>query len=414
MSKSNITFQVSLDHDNSKLVTANLNAVNRSKLFADIIGGYPDVDSIPFPAQFNDVLTLYICYTNDSSSLHYQMLISNVNKTISMKRMYELCHYIDDEVLFKLLMSILLNNYKCSYDQVINDLNSNIQRDICLCLPYCYVVEPWLSDDNFFKIWYTINNGNVITVGNHHYRSYCLLKRSPVKFISTCKPIDNNKKRKFKLHGLVKHWYSDAGVIKQEYYHMGKLHGESKTWYSSDSNQLKLSCTYYHGGKVGTSKSWHIGGQLEHEFHYHSNVKDSEARQGKRGRGGRRDIKTGIWREWYTNGNLSNETTYVNNLIHGYQKAWYPNNVPQYCGYYNNHNPIRYEYYQRDGKLYSCQHYDANGQLHQIDYYCTSQDQSSGQSSNQLIKRECYDKDKRRKTENYKDGVLVSWEFNNK
>lgn len=93
-------------------------------------------------------------------------------------------------------------------------------------------------------------------------------------------------------------------ILDMIYYSMGKLHGLSIKYYQ---NGKKLHEGHYkYSLKVGVWKEWHSNGRYKFIGEYDNDGKP-----------------LGIHRSWYSNGQISEEITYVDKAIHGHWTKWY-------------------------------------------------------------------------------------------
>lgn len=193
-----------------------------------------------FPAQFSDVVYLYIYYVNNGSIV----FCDGDGSIQQVHRCFELCHYLIDTTFFSYMMTILRDKFTM-YKQVIFLLHEDIQRDIYLQLPFIFVPETTQYQYNtlFLNSWIHSNNNHYIEVEDVSYMStidnsiafptlicfHCLPNTgSIVRIINRYKYVVEQAKPKYPVENYVKH-------------------GIERIWLDSDRKNVYTNKYYNHG-----------------------------------------------------------------------------------------------------------------------------------------------------------------------
>ena len=170
---------------------------------------------------------------------------------------------------------------------------------------------------------------------------------------------------------------------------------EGTAFFYYPDGRVQQTITYYNGKKEGLSKEYDKEGNIISLMEYSRDYLISRERINRMDNKG---LKQGEWREFYANGNIKNEATYRDDLMHGYYKEYdmrgnltgtmlYDNgsmvqarveDVPDievankydstgkliYSGPYRNNIPVGvHRQYDSDGKIINSFRYNDNGVL---------------------------------------------------
>ncbi|MCX6233656.1 MAG: hypothetical protein NT175_02885 [Bacteroidetes bacterium] len=79
----------------------------------------------------------------------------------------------------------------------------------------------------------------------------------------------------------------------------------------------------------------------------------------KEGRYNLKSLKTGLWKEYYENGKIAAEESFLDGKLHGYFRSYHENGNIWCIGNYNQNNKEgKFEIYDQQGKLIFIQHYN--------------------------------------------------------
>lgn len=250
---SNITLRITNPIDSDQIIqdiNIEKDKVKTSGFFNDCLLLSNDI--IYFPPQFNDIVNLYLmCLNHDTVITNYVSKYPLVKNKNNIARLFQLCHYLDDNVLICDPISHLRNKFS-EYKEIIDALHPDIQREIYLHLPYPLTPFTPNKDPTFFDAWIKNNKDKTIIVENIPYISY-MVKPDAIVIGSSQYSTPNMKEfftiKNGKKHGV--HWI---------WYTIGTLGADDK---------LKACEEYYlDGNKDGSTKKWNWNGILQLEANY--------------------------------------------------------------------------------------------------------------------------------------------------
>ena len=296
-----------------KNVVVDVNKLRRSSIFNDLLNF--NIQVIQFPVQYLDAVNVYLLYIHNDINKDYPIDIN------SLKLSFELCHYLDDNVFFTMLMERLLDNFS-EYKIIISELCSDIQRDINLHLPYCFSTY---TDHTFFNAWCKLNIDKKIKVEDVFHlstlRSYIKHDKVKEEYI----PFISEDNINYKKHGLVKIWSEINGkcvngecegeekgsknlFLEQEInYEYGKQSGINRQWYQD--GKLKYNSMYLDGTLHGISTYYDEGGRYNETTPYNKGKKHGIVK------------RSGVYE--YNN----YEVHFVNNFYDDNHDSWYPSGI---------------------------------------------------------------------------------------
>ncbi|GAB1309189.1 hypothetical protein KH5_18720 [Urechidicola sp. KH5] len=195
------------------------------------------------------------------------------------------------------------------------------------------------------------------------------------------------------LHGNQKKWYANGELALEALYYENELHGDFKEFY--DTGKRWKHFKYKNGNKVGDQLKWHQndviayqGNYVENEKHgehlsYHSNgtlMQKDFYTFGKPAGTSELFYEDGAkWKSythnfddngnlkidfesWYTNGNLAERYSKINDRKDGLYEKWYENgNKRLEVEFVNGEKHGRYLNWEEDGSIFRDEQYVKNG-----------------------------------------------------
>ena len=158
--------------------------IRRIGLFNDLLQFVTEDNNkiIPFPAAYSEVAVIYINFINvHNSNQSYCNILKDIEVSSLLCQALKLCHYLDDTVFLKFLVSgmqsnLTLNdsspttvdvtNRECGvgfskpwscYHDMITSLPDNLQRDIYLLTPYALIPDCYQNNQSFLELWINTN-----------------------------------------------------------------------------------------------------------------------------------------------------------------------------------------------------------------------------------------------------------------
>jgi len=368
------------------------NVINNSCYFKDLLCfmQIPHDGSILFPPQYNEVVDVYLEYSKvnnhtDVVTHQTQTKVYKHYKPNKLKLAFELCHYLSDDKFLVWLIELALGMWDkvvSDNNNVIDSLHLNIQRDIYLHIPLCFVPITFQGSngdsccqqvDIFMRDWLTINKDKTYVVNDHKYKTYVEYyvtdDTNTISHVRKIECVCITPDGDYHYHGVVKYWHpltlqGKKFLSSETYHHNGRMHGTSTSWYST--GHLKRLSNYNNGFCYGTDTQWWQPNKDKDKDKYcdrdHDHQSPGNLLSVVEFNNG---VKHGNSREYYSNGQLEQQGCYVNGKMCGEWKLWYEsgnircittfnNNVR--CGVYN-------EYYDtvshHDMKEY---HFDDEGE----------------------------------------------------
>ena len=282
---------------------------------------------------------------------------------------FDMYSYFFDDNYFIFIVEQLLNNWSYLFTVVFEHVNLDIQRQILLHCPHDFLPDAYLKDKVFFKAWMKINVGNSILVnGIEEYKfdiSYTNYDASMITYEATHTVNGNTVGRTKKIlirddgkittiynsfdgkmEGMYDEWDRTGNnpLIREER-HDNKLVGMFKKWYPIGPNingkhQLENQGLYVDNKMNGLWRVWYTSGQIAEVSEYVNGQYDGIVTQwylegfpsseGKYVKG----KMEGLWKEWYDNKQISRELEYVNGINHGIESIWNYDGSPKSRGLY--------------------------------------------------------------------------------
>jgi len=226
----------------------------KSIFYSGLFECYHDNNNIvyPFPNQYIDVLPVYIDYCHHDNKIRVQLR--------KLKLCFNLAHYLGDDDFLQVLIQCISRSWPSS-TKVIEMLDSNIQRDIYLSLPFMFIPTRYRYNSTFVTQWLIKNDekrilGPYNTIYRTHIRLCCFNEQH-------CHGIDLG------LTGINSHII----VGKNNYFYK---HGIDQDWYQGEvgeEQKQQLKCELHHkrNKKFGIQKEWYESGILFKITHYNNN-----------------------------------------------------------------------------------------------------------------------------------------------
>jgi len=380
-------------------VEVEIKLLRRIGLFSDMLPLFNPSRVIPFPSQYSEVAMSYINfingnYINDSQCTILKDLRDNNLLILALK----LCHYLDDNCFLTFLVDYMHGNTPTSnimsitvddviykhtclttwlqHQHVIDELPTDLQRDIYLLCPFTHVPVRYQSDQNFVKVWFNIhpsNNcikkGKKVKIVDHvvddEYYYYTIIEfydeqQTDIQAFMCKRRIKlNTFSHTFAFYGLTKIWYplvkketttsNVVKCVKEEQLFNGVIkHGYHKMWF--DNGKLYKSSCYENNKKHGYDFDYYRSGKLAQQCCYNN------------------DKPTGTWFQWYKSGNLQTEINFDDTGVkHGYYRDYY--DVSQKQGF---DACLQHEYCfdhgEETGMFRSWYPPRQNGKVHRLEY----------------------------------------------
>jgi hypothetical protein len=243
--------------------------IEYSVLFHNIIKDCDSNNEVYFPAQYNDVFEDYILYLD---CCHIELS--------SIKRCLELCHYLEDNNYFCLLVKqlfiiwsrdITLFKYATSLSIDINDLNYiDLQSDIYIQSPYQFLPDYYVADNKMFDKWLTANENKIFYIqdkdyyhGNGNSNEYCrvyyhkIFRQKDKKTIVVPYLMHGSNIRSSYKHGKEREWYESGRLKEVRPYHYDKKVDVHIGYHDNDDNHMMFQ-DYYFDGSLQRSKIWRL------------------------------------------------------------------------------------------------------------------------------------------------------------
>jgi len=301
--------------------------IKNSEYFMGFMSCCNDGEPLLFPPQYQEVAHIYVSFiTNDNYNKHGKHCnIGNITSD-QLKRSFELCHYLIDQILFTHLMDNYLLDQWFVHNHIIDELSDNIQRDIYLRCPWDLIPDkfskchpgtdqPQHKDFlSFFYAWYRINKDYDYTTktisinfGNIKYYSHIRIhSKDVIQSIESRCSVNGDK---YKHHGIEMYLHEpdDEGnqpLLGEVRYDRGKVASCEKQWrrngtLTSIRQHTDTHCIYSEYYESGKQK-FIIMRQ------YHND-----------------DSETGTWKHWYPSGNIMWELPYVDGNRHGIHRKYF-------------------------------------------------------------------------------------------
>jgi len=333
-----------------------------------------EVLSVPFPPQFNDVVDTYVTYCNliqtpDEDNINFviylkQLCVDGNQQGNYLFRVFELAHFLDDDKLFSCAMKILYEHYSYYKDSICS-LNSDIQHDIKLHLPYMF---GYANDRNYPNAWFSVNDGKIIRVENTYYVTHlsvsynfasssllphdsdnndgnsneqdrCVDDRS-ITITCYSGPVIPTSGVKLYSNGVTRYWTRKIGghITYEVHYSDNVKHGPETQWIIKDTNDNNnhhvLWCCNYANGKLdGEYKKYNDDGKLHEVTNYCDGVANDEqlvyhpdgitVMDRRFNVGGK---TCGPWTEYYPDGKINGQGTNIPTMLLGISQDitfWY-------------------------------------------------------------------------------------------
>jgi len=269
-----VKFHVHTD-DGSKDIVVSTSRLLSSSFFSNMLDLCSDTIVLPYPKQFNDVVDCYINY-----------LVCGIVEPTTVNRCLQLCHYLDDSNYLSVIVSSLLGRYDNNIDKfhsVTNDLIDNLQQDIYLLCPFCFIPKLYILNKDFVNRWLSLNKNKTFTIYDYlytvsvdYYKDNSVNKVTPYKLCHSLYNHDEDEECPFAstkmLHGACCTWSQNGHIELFGLHRDDELNGTCYIWYP-DTNQLRSETEYYNGKRLGVSRGWLSTGSLFCETHYRFDIK---------------------------------------------------------------------------------------------------------------------------------------------
>lgn len=181
--------------------------------------------------------------------------------------------------------------------------------------------------DSIWKSW-SEHDGSLSTT----YYDSSVIKNIKTYFPNGNIRADYNYYESHRRNGLCREWYDNGQLKKEEYFKLGRPRN-SRGWYKDGVLRFESNLK----DSIRLNKSYFPNGQLS---------RDSFEKQK-----GYRKIQHGTDRYWFENGQLKQESNYLDGKSHGTQKFWNEEGVLVSEGASDMGKPIYAKYYYDSGIL---------------------------------------------------------------
>jgi len=339
--------------------------INNSCYFKDLVS-YTNVQNcVLFPPQYNNVVNIYLDYAKEVGVEEQTKVKTSKYTLTQLKLAFELCHYLDDNIFLAWLMRHTRKMWKYiigNKDNIIDKLHPNIQRDIYLHVPLCFVPialqgtnstnsndiinsnnSDYQQSEKFIRDWVAINKGKRYTTNGYEYKTVIEYYDSNGMDIKKLTCLRESFISEYHEHGVTKSWHpltlDGKKLLSEEtYYSNGKKHGTYTNWYST--GYLGRICDYHNGKIHGKDIMWWYPAWIKYGYHqcktrlmsiteYHHGVEHGSSTKyysnGQTEQQGCYDNgkKCGEWRLWYPSGNIRCITSFNNDVRCSIYKEYY-------------------------------------------------------------------------------------------
>jgi antitoxin component YwqK of YwqJK toxin-antitoxin module len=173
-------------------------------------------------------------------------------------------------------------------------------------------------------------------------------------------------------HGWFRFFHAGNGRLMSEgLYQYDVVQGPWQNWY--ESGVKKDSGRLFYGRQTGGWKYWHPNGVLKQTGVYaenHDLKKIDVGAYNQEGKAaeiffqlrGKKELKTGVWKNWHENGRLKDSVNYEQGLRNGIAKSWFANGQLESAGVYYNDQPLQtWQWFYPNGNLCSEEIYETGG-----------------------------------------------------
>jgi len=352
-----------------KVIPVTGKRITNSKLFSDLLDCYVDMNTIPFPDQFSDIIGIYIRYLKCNTTTIYKLQ--------QLQQSLKLYHFIQDDEFLKYCIISLFKTWSNKRKSMVDKLHPDLQRDIYLHFLLVFIPQSFTYNENFFNTWIALNDRKKIQIKQQTYSSYlhdCNNTRELLSYKSKDNTtfqyhgplyrwicVGDNKYQLThratyehgSLNGPVISWYSDGCLMSIATFVEGSLHGAryayfndrgtiyeqnwkhgykhiiEKSWYLRDDpyvlntttatlnivsiiGQLRSEDNYECGEKCGTYRGYYSSGQMECEYNF------------------REGIRSGVFKHWNEQRQLLYDVIIDDNNRNRLHRVHRQDNLPHY------------------------------------------------------------------------------------